>query len=101
MRLQPTAGTPLGEVVDWLKSMSSRERKERITEVLIMSFLAYARETKQQDLNSVENCYWDTHNRLNQYAYVMRQKLGIRGIQPVTDIFSLEGKEVNQSKSAN
>ena len=82
IRLQPSEGRPLAEVIDWLKSMSSEERNEKITEAMLMSFLPYARQMKDGDKKSVESCYWDTHNRLNQYAYVMRQKLEVREIRP-------------------
>ena len=88
VRLQPSNGTPLAEVIDWLKSMSSQDRNEKIAEVLIMSCLAYARQAQQENSNSLDSCYWDTHNRLNQYAYVMRQKLRIKGIQPQINMFS-------------
>lgn len=88
MRLQPTSGTLLAEVIQWLKSMSTEERNQKIAEVMVIGFLPYARQMNDGDKNSVESCYWDTHNRLNQYAYVMRQKLGVKEIRPEINMFS-------------
>ncbi len=88
MRLQPTSGTPLAEVIQWLKSMSTEERNQKSAEVMVIGFLPYARQMNDGDKNSVESCYWDTHNRLNQYAYVMRQKLGVKEIRPEINMFS-------------
>ena len=84
IRLQPTEGTPLAEVVDWLNSLPSKDRKEKIDEACLMFLLPLARAEIKQDLDETESCYWDTHNRIIHYMYVMRQILGIRSIQPVT-----------------
>ena len=67
VRMQPTKGTPLAEVVDWLHDMPSKSRKEKIDEACLMFLLPMARAELKQDQNETESCYWDTHNRILHY----------------------------------
>ena len=48
LRLQPYEGTPLAEVVAWLNSMDKRDANKKIEDVLVMAFLAYARQHSGQ-----------------------------------------------------
>jgi hypothetical protein len=46
LRLQPYEGTPLYDVVDYLNNLDKEEATRVIGEILVMTFLPYARASK-------------------------------------------------------
>lgn len=90
LRLQPSDGTLLAEVIDWLKSMSLRERRKKVEEAFIILMLPYARKARfDKGAEEIEGCYWSTHEQIIQYLYVMQQTLGVKPIQPIHSIPSM------------
>lgn len=78
IRYQPSASDPLANVVDWLKSMNSRDRRDKVEQLCLMTLLPYALEFNGKTEEEIERCYWEVHERLHQNLFVMRQTLGIK-----------------------
>ena len=77
IRYQPTANNPLANVVDWLKSMSLRERRDKLEQLCLMTLLPNALKAKGKSKEEVESSYWEVHERLQQYLFSTRLALGI------------------------
>lgn len=91
IRWQPTEDKPFANIVEWLNGMSIKERRKKVMEVCMMSLLPYALEAKDKTKEEVEHCYWEVHERINQYLFTMRQVLGIK--TPVS--FDSHAKDIN------
>ena len=74
-RANPT--DPLARVIDWLKDLDSRDRKDKVDRMLL-ALLPYAFEADEKTKEEIEHCYWDVYERLHDYLFVMRQTLGIK-----------------------
>jgi hypothetical protein len=77
IRLQPSDGTPLAVIADWLNHFSKVEKNQRAAEVFLMTLLPYAKEAAGSLPEEIERCYWESLDRLDRYGYVMRQALCI------------------------
>ena len=90
LRLQPSDGTLLAEVIDWLQSISLAERRNKVEEAFVVMMLPYARKARLgRESEEVESCYWSTHSRILQHLYVMQQTLDIKIIQPIDPVTSI------------
>ena len=78
IRCQPTKDKPFANIVNWLNGMPIKERRKTVQEVCMMSLLPYALEASDKTEQEVERCYWEVHERVNQYLFTMRQVLGIK-----------------------
>ena len=78
IRYQPNANDPLANVVDWLKSMNSRDRRDKVEQLCLMTLLPYALESSGKTEEEIERCYWEVHERLLQHLFAMRQTLRIK-----------------------
>lgn len=97
MRFQPRDDTPLGKVVKWLNSLPKEERRQKITDVCMMTLLPYALEAAGESPTVVERCYWDVQERLFQYTYCMKQFLSIDSEPPLSGYlkqFVLNGSSI-------
>ena len=69
VRLQPSEGSLLAEVAQWLNSLSGKDKKEKISAALTMAYLAYARGTRE-DISDKElvRCCWQTIDLLEKHG---------------------------------
>lgn len=108
LRLQPYAGTPLAEVVDYLNSLEKEEANKKVGDILIMCLLPYARAhssnsgtdgtSEELRMTCLESC-----DAMDKHASTMRQALRVEQPQfssyyRVTPVSS-NGQQVRPSVS--
>lgn len=113
LRLQPYAGTPLAEVVDYLNSLEKEEANKKVGEILVMTLLPYARghsgnfgtdgTSEELRMTCLESC-----DAMDKHASTMRQALRVEQPQfssfyrmpPVSsDGLSSNGQKAHRSVS--
>ena len=109
IRWQSTKGKPFTQVVDWLNTMSIKERRQKVADVCLMTLLPYALEANQKTDEEIERCYWEVHDRLNQYLFSMRQALKVKSdfiprpeqitSLDLTDRYSVETNSLSNNKN--
>ena len=78
IRYQPRANNPLVNVIDWLKSLNTQDRRNKVERLCLMTLLPYALKAKGKTKEEIECSYWEVHERLQEHLFVMRQTLGIK-----------------------
>lgn len=100
IRWQPSASSSLANVVDWLKSMNVRDRRDKVGNMCLMTFLPYAKEANKETEEEIERCYWEVHERLQEHLFSMRQTLGIKQRVPF-DSYSQITTNVDRTDSSD
>lgn len=68
LRLQPLEDSLLGEITEWLNSMPKQEKNNKISEALILAYLAYARGVREQTSDEeVRRCCWQNVDSLDKH----------------------------------
>ncbi len=87
IRLQPTEGSLLAEVVKWLNEMPIEEKNEKISQLLMMGCMPLVKADAGATQEERKKSYWEFEQWVDHYKYILRQRLDIqREFPPSTDL---------------
>lgn len=79
IRLQPSKGSLLAKVAEWLKTMPIEEKNNMVSQLLVMTCLPLAQAETGADQSEVEKYYWEFEKWIHFYRFTVRERLNIEG----------------------
>ena len=79
IRLQPTEGSLLAEVVKWLNEMPIEEKTETISQLLVMACRPLVKADAGVSQEEREKSYWDFEQWVYHYKFILRKRLKLEG----------------------
>ena len=99
LRLQPTIGTPLYEVVEWLNSQDTYHKNQLIKFALIAYFLPSARYEKGESDTQLALTVLNSISMTDKHFATFRQMLNLPSQLSIDELVKLEGVLTEKSGS--
>ena len=79
IRLQPSEGSLLAKIAEWLKTMPIEEKNNMVSHLLVMTCLPLAQADAGANQEEIEKYYWEFEKWLHLYQFTLRERLNIQG----------------------